>query len=311
MADRMTDEVRPRADIDAIDLALLAEMQRDGRATYEALSRTLGLSRPATRARMLRLLDSGVVRIVGVAHPAVFGLTAYAHVAVTVQGPVLPVADRIAALEDSAFVSVVTGEQSLIAELRSENQTTLAATIGCVSALPGVRRVSTAVYTAILKDTYFPPGPYNPTSVDDVDRRLLECLQHDGRASFAELGELVGLSTSAARTRVLRLLESGTVHVGARVHPGALGLAQVVGFGLTFDGRAQQAIAALRQMPEVDYLATAIGRCDAIGTVISHSAEGVLQLLETVRATPGVRTVESWTHLRLVKVSYDRSSSPG
>ncbi|MDT7663348.1 MAG: hypothetical protein QOD04_2904 [Pseudonocardiales bacterium] len=39
---------------------------------------------------------------------------------------------------------------------------------------------------------------------------------------------------------------------------------------------------------------------------MNHSAEGVFQLLETIRAVPGVRTVESYTHLRLVRESYDR-----
>jgi DNA-binding Lrp family transcriptional regulator len=259
---------------------------------------------------MLRLLESEVVRIVGVVHPSVFGLAAYAHLSVTVWGPVLAVADEIAAMEDAAFVSVVTGEHSLIAELRSEDQVTLARTIRRVSTLPGVHRVETAVYTEILKDTYFPPGPYHPTSIDDVDRMLLACLQHDGRTSFANLGESVGLSTSAARTRVLRLLDSGIIHVGARVHPGALGLAQIIGLGLTLDGRGQEAIETIRQMTEVDYLATAIGRCDAICTLMCHSPEGVLQTLETIRTTPGVRAVESWTHLKLVKEFYDRSPAP-
>jgi len=166
--------------------------------------------------------------------------------------------------------------------------------------------VDTAVYTEILKDTFFPPGPYLPTVLDEVDRRLLALLQRDGRTSFADLGEAVGLSTSAARTRVLRLLESGTVHVGARVHPGALGLAQVLGVALSFDGQADEALETIRQMAQVDYLATAVGRCDAVCTIVSHSAEGVFQLLESIRAVPGVRTVESHTHLRLVRESYDR-----
>ncbi|HEY2095996.1 MAG TPA: Lrp/AsnC family transcriptional regulator [Pseudonocardia sp.] len=147
-----------------------------------------------------------------------------------------------------------------------------------------MQRVDTSVYTEILKDTFFPPGPYQPTVLDEVDRRLLALLQRDGRTSFADLGEAVGLSTSAARTRVLRLVESGTVHVGARVHPGALGLAQVVGVALSFDSQAGEALETIRQMAEVDYLATAIGRCDAVCTTMNHSAEGSVP---TARDDPG------------------------
>jgi len=139
-----------------------------------------------------------------------------------------------------------------------------------------------------------------------VDRRLISLLQHDGRASFADLGVEVGLSTSAARTRVLRLLESGTVHVGARIHPGALGRVHVVGVGLTFAGDPAKAVETMTRLPEVVYFATSVGRYDAIATLSAHSADGVLQLIETVRAAPGVRSVSAWTHLRLIKELYDQ-----
>ncbi|GAA1260829.1 Lrp/AsnC family transcriptional regulator [Pseudonocardia aurantiaca] len=63
-------------------------------------------------------------------------------------------------------------------------------------------------------------------SMDDVDWRLLEALQQDGRASYADLGRLVGLSPSAVTERVRRLEESGVI-TGYRceVDPEKLGLA--------------------------------------------------------------------------------------
>ncbi|MEU5877032.1 Lrp/AsnC family transcriptional regulator [Spirillospora sp. NPDC047279] len=294
-----------RPGMDSLDLALLAEIQHDGRATYEALSRPLGLSRPAVRARLHRLLESEVVRIVGVVHPSVFGLTAYAHTAISVDGPVEPVAARVAASPQAPFVSAVAGRRPLVAELRSADQASLAAAVRDLAAIPGVRCVDTALYTEILKDTHFPPRPYSPTTIDELDRGLLAELQRDGRASFADLGVAVGLSTSAARSRVLRLLESGAVHIGARVHPGALGSAQPVGFELTFAGHATEAVERIRGMEKVQFFATALGRCDAIGTAVGHSPEEVLAVLDEIRGTPGVRSAEAWTHLRVVKESYD------
>src|SRR5689334_25223555 len=63
-------------------------------------------------------------------------------------------------------------------------------------------------------------------SLDDTDWRLLEALQSDGRASYADLGRLVGLSPSAVTERVRRLEESGVI-TGYRceVDPERLGLA--------------------------------------------------------------------------------------
>lgn len=62
--------------------------------------------------------------------------------------------------------------------------------------------------------------------LDDVDWRLLEALQADGRASYADLARLVGLSASAATERVRRLEESGVITgYRAEVDPERLGLA--------------------------------------------------------------------------------------
>jgi Lrp/AsnC family transcriptional regulator, leucine-responsive regulatory protein len=63
-------------------------------------------------------------------------------------------------------------------------------------------------------------------SLDDIDYRLLEALQNDGRASYAELGRTVGLSPSAVTERVRRLEEGGVI-TGYRcqVDPERLGLA--------------------------------------------------------------------------------------
>lgn len=60
---------------------------------------------------------------------------------------------------------------------------------------------------------------------DDVDWRLIEALQRDGRASYADLGRLVGLSPSAVTERVRRLEDTGIITgYRAEVDPDKLGL---------------------------------------------------------------------------------------
>ncbi|MET9002394.1 Lrp/AsnC family transcriptional regulator [Amycolatopsis sp. NPDC004169] len=61
--------------------------------------------------------------------------------------------------------------------------------------------------------------------LDDVDWRLLELLQSDGRLSFSELGRRVSLSGSAVTERVRRLEERGVITgYAARVDTTKLGL---------------------------------------------------------------------------------------
>jgi Lrp/AsnC family transcriptional regulator, leucine-responsive regulatory protein len=59
---------------------------------------------------------------------------------------------------------------------------------------------------------------------DDVDRRILEQLQADGRLSLAELGRRVSLSAPAVAERVQRLERDGVITgYHARVSPRAIG----------------------------------------------------------------------------------------
>src|SRR3954447_7679514 len=48
-------------------------------------------------------------------------------------------------------------------------------------------------------------------SLDTVDWRILDVLQHDGRASFADLARTVSMSASAVTERVRRLEEAGAM----------------------------------------------------------------------------------------------------
>jgi Lrp/AsnC family transcriptional regulator, leucine-responsive regulatory protein len=62
-------------------------------------------------------------------------------------------------------------------------------------------------------------------SLDETDVRILEALQRDGRAGYAELARTVSMSASAVTERVRRLEESGVIRgYAAVVDPERLGL---------------------------------------------------------------------------------------
>jgi Lrp/AsnC family leucine-responsive transcriptional regulator len=68
--------------------------------------------------------------------------------------------------------------------------------------------------------------PVDPSkALDDVDWRILEELQDDGRVSFSELGRRVAMSPPAVAERVRRLEETGVISgYHAVVDPARLGL---------------------------------------------------------------------------------------
>ena len=56
-------------------------------------------------------------------------------------------------------------------------------------------------------------------ALDELNFQLLLHLQKDGRKSFTELAEELGVSVGTVRNRVTRLIEDKTLQITGRVDP--------------------------------------------------------------------------------------------
>lgn len=289
--------------MDEVDEAIVALLEVDGRLTHREIARATGLSRSTAAARVARLLSSGQVVIRGAVHPAVLGRGALAHVSIAMDGPVGPVASRLAAREDVPFLSVTAGSHALVAEIRAASARDIDSAIGAMRALPGVSGVDTLTYVEVMRDVIGPVGEVR-SELDAVDRALLVALQRDGRASYVDLAAAVGLSAAGARRRVVRLLAERVVRVGAVVRHTGRDRQSAMGFGVRLAGPHDEVVAVLTSLPAVIFVARTLGRFDVLVTVRAFSAAHLVEALDTVRAVPSVRALESWTHLDVVKESY-------
>ena len=113
--------------LEEIDALLVQQLQRDGRASFQALGRAVGLTRTAARARVSRLLDRGVIQVVALPDAAVTGQAVVAHLSADVTGSALAAAHAIASLPSAVFVSVTSGQFPVIADMRSPGEAALAA----------------------------------------------------------------------------------------------------------------------------------------------------------------------------------------
>ncbi|TDD69443.1 Lrp/AsnC family transcriptional regulator [Jiangella aurantiaca] len=91
--------------------------------------------------------------------------------------------------------------------------------------------------------------------MDTVDSSLVAALRANGRASYAELGRLVGLSGPSIQERVRRLEERGVITgYRATVNPAALGLGLTALIGLVLSDSAghEEVGARLEDVAEVE-----------------------------------------------------------
>ena len=102
---------------------------------------------------------------------------------------------------------------------------------------------------------------------DELDKRIVAALVDDARATYAEVGALVGLSAPAVKRRVDRLRASGAITgFSAQVDPAALGWTTEAYVELFCRGRTSPAdiAAAVGKHPEVTSACTITGEADAL-----------------------------------------------
>ena len=291
-----------------LDSKLIAELQSNGRATYRELAATVGAPRAAVSTRVQTLLDTGTVSVVAVAHPELLGLKAMAHVSVAVSGPVGPVAEALCASEAAVYISAVSGQYNIIAELRVPSQQDLYDAIAAIRAEPGVRTVNTLYYADVIKGIFMPKSALRAdVRLDAKDVALIELLERNGRMPFLELAERTGLSPSAARNRVNHLIDSTALRVGAVVKRRGGGRTLAMGIGVSLGSRDREAGAQIEALPGIEFLARTLGRFDLIGTVAADSSGDLYSLSEHIRTIDGVMALETWTHLEVFKEHYARS----
>src|SRR5213079_2210477 len=105
-----------RPQLDDVSMAIIEQLQQDGRRSYAAIGKVVGLSEAAVRQRVQRLTDSGVMQVVAVTDPMELGFARQAMVGVRVTGAIEPVADAIAALDEVDYVVVTAGSYDVLAE---------------------------------------------------------------------------------------------------------------------------------------------------------------------------------------------------
>src|SRR6516165_2120976 len=142
-------------------------------------------------------------------------------------------------------------------------------------------------------------------SLDDIDTRIITALIRDGRASYAVIGNEVGLSAPAVKRRVDRLRASGAITgFSARVDPSALGWTTDAYVELFCRGRTSPAeiAAAVGKHPEVIDACTVTGEADALLHIRAADMRHFEQVVERISAEPlVVRTRSVIVLSRLVR----------
>lgn len=142
-------------DLDETDKAIVRELQNDGRLAYTKLAPRVGLSQAATRQRVNRLLERGIMQVVAVTDPHKVGLDVQAMLCLRAQGDLDEIAAALGEIDEVSYVVITAGAFDLLAEVVChDTQRLLELLNDRFRALPGVTEVQVLTYLDLTKQTY-------------------------------------------------------------------------------------------------------------------------------------------------------------
>ena len=143
----------------------------------------------------------------------------------------------------------------------------------------------------------------NKNSIDEIDLRIIEALQLDGRRPFTKLAAELGISEASVRQRVANLVNTQVMQIVAITNPIKLGFSQASMIGIRVSGdRLLEAAEEISAFDEVIYLIITTGSFDLLAEVVCRDNEHLLNFLtEKLYKVQGVQQAETYMYLRVCK----------
>ena len=142
--------------------------------------------------------------------------------------------------------------------------------------------------------------------IDAIDQRILSALQKDGRLTYVQLAEHVGLSESACLRRVRLLEQNGVIDKYVMlIDQMAIGKPGNVFVRVTLEGQQQEKLQhfekKITQVNEVMECYLMSGDSDYLLRVIVRNNEDYMRIHNRLTGIPGVLRVQSSFALKTVQ----------
>ncbi|WP_454560018.1 Lrp/AsnC family transcriptional regulator [Parapedomonas caeni] len=150
-------------------------------------------------------------------------------------------------------------------------------------------------------------SPHGGYEFDDVDRRIVEILKRNGRATNQQIARRLSLAPATVSARIRRMEQANALRVVAVSDFNAYGYEALMAIAVEVQGRPAEDVAAdLSALPEVFGAHLVTGRYEIELLVALQSMDDLPRfLLEAVSAIPGIRNLSPAIAVDVVKYKFD------
>ncbi len=306
--------------LDDLDMALIRELQIDGRQSIIGLASKTGASRPTVRKRLDRLLRQNTIRVTAVPGDAVMAHRTSAYIGLNVRPHrVKAVAERLVALRNAYIVSICAGRYDILVWAAFRDTSRLSDFVmHRLNKDPDILRSEVMVQLQTKKAAlaYLADGTEQAADlalsgtkgngreeVDALDLKLIGELQIDGRQSISILAKKVGVSRDTVRKKLERLLERRIIRVLAQSDPVALGYHSGAMLGINTEPAEVESVAErLASYQNLRYIAICAGRYDIIAWALCRDPRALSHLIvDEIGSDPNIVRSETMINLDMKK----------
>jgi Lrp/AsnC family transcriptional regulator for asnA, asnC and gidA len=155
-------------------------------------------------------------------------------------------------------------------------------------------------------------GPVGRASaIDELDGRIIEALQENGRESFRRIAARLGVTEATVRSRYAKLSTANVLHVVGVTNPLGLGFDAIAMVAVKASGSPERIADEIARFPEASYVVVTAGQFDLLVELICSDRRHLLDVLNRVRELDGVVSTETFVYLELWKQLYNWGAGPG
>jgi len=139
-------------------------------------------------------------------------------------------------------------------------------------------------------------------TLDHTDRRIIAALQDNGRESYKNIAQRLGVSDGTVRLRTERLLKSGYLRISASVNPMLFEDGLTATVGVSLEGRANaQIMRAIASLDGVQSVSNVSGRFDLLVEIHVASRNDLRRfLVDDLSALGGIQNTETFLYLETI-----------
>ena len=270
------------------------------------MAKELSVGVPTVRARLRRLAETNVVRVMAVTDIEALGHQILLLAKVKVAGrPIEDVATALARIPQVMSITSTLGRSDLFVWTFLHDLAHLKEMVAHLRSMAGVDSIrwNVAMDMLLYRSDWglfgandFPVElPVAPTDrVDDVDLALINLLMQDARATNLYLADQLDLSEGTIRARIKRMEDEKIIHITAITDIRARGMEVTAWIGLSVEGPYTRKVAeSLAAVEGVGMVATTLGDYDVLLTFVATSRGALAEFVsQRISPLPGIRSTE-------------------